>query len=394
MDREVLSWGLYDLANTAFSALFVTFFFPFYVKNFLGGNEFQIGLVFGVSMLLVALFVPLLGAWSDALKRRVPFIFVFTLICCVATAFVFVKDLWLALTLGLVANFAYHAALTVYNALLPRLGPPERLGRISGVGVSLGYLGTLLSLGMAALILGFYGWENEFGVRLIFPAVALFYFIFSLFLFVGIREKGSHDVVRHLGRDVWNTMTNLRRHKGMVSYLLSMFMFVNAVTAVIVFLYLYGRDQIGLSIPAFMIIYSVFSLSAVVGSFYFGKIVDFIGAKRSLMITGFLWLAVIAILFFVSGLFTFVVAGVLGGIALGAVWTCSRPLLVSLSPRKDVGQFFGFSELASKFSGMLGPPIFGWLKVSSGYPAALLSLAIFFVLGLIFLQNVPTRSLS
>lgn len=387
----MLAWGLYDLANTAFSALFVTFFFPLYVKQFLGGDEFQIGLVFGISMFLVGITVPLIGAWSDALRRRVPFVFVFTLVCCVTTAFVFFADLVMALFLGLVANFAYHAALTTYNAILPSLGPKRDFGKISGVGVSLGYLGTLLSLGMAAGILVTLGWESELGVKLMFPATALFYLVFSIFLFVGVREEGRERQPVHIGKNVWATVKHLGQHRGMIPYLLGIFMYINAVTAVIVFLYLYGREQIGLPVQTFMVVYTLFSLAAVVGSFYVGKLSDRIGARHTLTLAGLLWLLVVAILFFVESVSIFILAGVLGGVALGAVWTASRPLLISIAPEGEEGKFFGFSELSSKFSGMLGPPIFGWLSVVSGYPAALLSLAVFFVLGLVFLQFVPNR---
>src|SRR3989338_8443760 len=103
--KQVFAWASYDLANTIFSALFVTFFFPFYIKNFLGGNEFQIGLVFGISMLLVALVAPVLGAISDKIKRRIPFIIFFTITCCIFTLLTSFVGLYASLLFGLVANF-------------------------------------------------------------------------------------------------------------------------------------------------------------------------------------------------------------------------------------------------------------------------------------------------
>ncbi|MDP7181882.1 MAG: MFS transporter, partial [Candidatus Woesearchaeota archaeon] len=83
--RQVVYWGLYDLANTIFSALFVTFYFPLYIKNYLGGSEFMIGLVFGISLLTVGVIVPFIGAWSDKVGVRLPFIAFFTVVCCLAT---------------------------------------------------------------------------------------------------------------------------------------------------------------------------------------------------------------------------------------------------------------------------------------------------------------------
>ena len=83
---QIFAWSLYDLANTAFSALFITFFFPMLIKVYLGGNEFQIGLTMGISMLLAGIFVPIIGAISDATNKRMPFIITFTIVCVLFTA--------------------------------------------------------------------------------------------------------------------------------------------------------------------------------------------------------------------------------------------------------------------------------------------------------------------
>jgi len=395
--KEVFYWGMYDLANTAFSALFVTFFFPKYVTEFLGGNKFQIGLVFGLSMLLVALLVPVIGAWSDRTKRRMPFIAMFTFFCCAATLFVPLVGLKAALFLGLLANFFYHAALTTYNAMIPSLGDTKEYGKISGIGIGLGYLGTLISLGIAAIILHNLGWESIEGTKAMFTVTAVVFLGFSLFLFLGVKERKNHikesmhTCAHHAFADVWKTLGRIKRYPGLIPYLITTFMFVDALTAVIVFLYLYGRSAIGLETQAFVVVYALFAVSAAIGSYFFGKLTDCIGPKKTLMIAGLLWLVVIGVLFSVQTYGMFVFGGLLGGVALGAVWTSTRPLLISLSPKKDIGQFFGFSELAGKFSGIMGPIIYGYLANAYSDKAALVSLAVFFVLGLISLHFVPDK---
>jgi len=395
--KAVFTWGMYDLANTAFSALFVTFFFPKYVTEFLGGNKFHIGLVFGLSMLLVGLLVPIIGAWSDRTKRRMPFIVVFTFFCCTATLFIPLVGLKAALVLGMIANFFYHAALTTYNALIPTLGTPEEYGKISGIGVALGYVGTLISLGLAALVLNSLGWESEVGVKAMFTLTAIIFLGFSLFLFLGLKERRNHVreawhvYTHHAISDVLKTLKQLKKHPGLIPYLLTIFMFVDAVTAVIIFLYLYGKSVIGLETQAFMVVYALFALSAVGGSYYYGKVTDRLGPKRALTIAGVLWLVVLGVLLLVQSLPMFIFAGLLGGVALGAVWTSSRPLLISLSPKKGIGQFFGFSELADKFSGILGPIVYGYLAHVYTDQVAIGSLFVFFILGLIALRFVPDK---
>lgn len=395
--KEVFAWGMYDLANTAFSALFVTFFYPFYIKQFLGGDEFQIGLVFGLSMLLVGLLVPAIGAWSDRIGKRMPFIIAFTMLCCLFTWLVIYAGLFLALVFGLLANFFYHAALTTYNALIPLIAKKKEYGWVSGVGVGMGYFGTLLSLVMAAIILNNFGWETLEGVKTIFPATAVFFLAFGSFMFFRIKEKKVREregfvvEIAQSFAQVWRTVKHLPKHKGLIPLLFSMFLFVDAMMAVIVFLFLYGRTEIGLSVQNFMWVYAFFSVAAVAGSFGFGKLIDVIGAKKGLAISGVIWIITILSLILVKGLPTFLVSGVLGGIALGGVWTGMRPMLIELSPARHVGQFFGFLELANKFSGVLGPILFGFLAANVSYAAGLFALLGFFVLGLFVLKFVPGR---
>lgn len=394
--KEVFAWGMYDLANTIFSALFVTFFFPFYVKTFLGGNEFQIGLVFGLSMLAVGLIVPVIGAWSDVIGRRLPFMVFFTIVACLLTWLVAEVSLGWALVAGFFANFAYHAALTTYNALLPKIAKRYELGYVSGIGTGMGYVGTLISLGIAAIILSQLGWETEEGAKAIFTAVAIMFFGFSLFTFLGIYEPKSRlnhrstwAHVKDSMKNVITTFRNIRKHRDFFFFLLAMFFYADAINAVIVFLFLFAREQIHLSVQAFFMVYAVQSLGAVAGGFLSGKWVDYFGAKKVLVWSGIAWIAVIGMLYFVESLTVFIIAGMLGGAALGTVWTAQRPKLLQMVAHKDIGQFFGFLELTNKFSGVMGPIVFGALAKFVNYQAALISVIVFFALGLLALRKVP-----
>jgi len=394
--KEVFSWGMYDLANTIFSALFVTFFFPFFVKQFLGGTEFQIGLVFGLSMLAVGLTVPFIGAWSDHVGRRMPFILIFTVICCALTYAVGLVPLYAALWFGGLANYAYHAALTTYNALLPKIAKPNELGNVSGIGTAMGYLGTLIGLGVAAMFLSQLGWETEAGAKAVFTITAVLFFVFSLFLFFGVKEpKKSKDglsAAEYIGKSVQSvlkTLREIRRHKSFFFFLISMFCFANAINAVILFLFLFAREEISLTVQMFFIVYVIQSFGAVVGSFVSGKLTDRFGAKRVLVWAGFGWIGVILMLYFVKNVEMFVVAGTLGGAFLGMWTTAQRPKLVEMVSKSTVGQFFGYLELTNKFSGVLGPIVFGALASFVSYGWAMLSLIVFFAVGLFTLRFVP-----
>jgi len=394
--KEVFSWGMYDLANTIFSALFVTFFFPFFVKQFLGGSEFQIGLVFGLSMLAVGVIVPFIGAWSDHVGRRMPFIFTFTIVCCALTYFVAEVPLYLALLFGGLANFSYHAALTTYNALLPKIARPKEMGNVSGIGTAMGYLGTLIGLGIAAIFLSQLGWETEPGVKSVFTITAILFFVFSLFLFFGVKEpkrsKDGMSTAEYISKSVKSVLTTLKEiknYKEFFYFLISMFCFSNAINAVILFLFLFARQEIALTVQMFFVVYVIQSFGAVVGSFVSGRLTDKFGAKKVLVWSGWGWVAVILLLYFVKNVEIFIVAGTLGGAFLGMWTTAQRPKLVEMVSEKTMGQFFGYLELTNKFSGVIGPIVFGALASFVSYGWAMLSLIVFFATGLWVLRFVP-----
>ncbi len=221
------------------------------------------------------------------------------------------------------------------------------------------------------------------------------FFVFSLVTFFGVKEKalklrGSISI--HLGESckaVRKTLGDLRKHRSVFSFLLSMFFVTNAINAVIVFLFLFAKQQINLSVKAFFIVYTIQSVGALVGSMIAGRATDRFGSRRVLLWSIWAWILVIILLLFVNGYTMFVIAGTLGGAALGAVWTAQRPKLLEMVQHAHAGQFFGFLELTNKFSGILGPIMFGALVHFANYTAALLSLLLFFGAGLFFMRGVP-----
>ncbi|MFC1800569.1 MFS transporter [Nanoarchaeota archaeon] len=390
----IFAWAVYDLANTAFSALYITFFFPLLIKVYLGGNEFQLGLVIGISMLLAGIVVPIIGAISDAHGRKMPFVIFFTVSCVIFTTLTGYVGLYAALIFGLIANLTYHAAIDVYDAVLVDISNKKNIGAISGYGTALGYVGTILSLIMAYFLLNRYGWDTKLGTQAMFPATAAFFLLFSLVTFIMLKDKKKSKIklgqaTRKAFSEVKSTFTQIRKYKGLLTFLIASFIYNDGMNTAILFLYLYGREQVGLSMMHFFYVYSIMAVAAVFGSLIFGKLNDRIGPKKSLTLALVIWISVVMFLMNVSNVVSFLIAGSLGGAVLGAVWTVNRPMLVKLSPRHKIAEMFGFEGMTQKFSGVIGPILFGFLVVRFGYQSALISLLFFFSVGLLVLQKVP-----
>ncbi len=230
-----------------------------------------------------------------------------------------------------------------------------------------------------------------------FPATALFYLAFSLIVFILVKDRAIKaaislkSTIKNAFFQLKGTISSLHKYKGLLPFLISSFIYTDAMNTVILFLYLYAREQIKLPLISFFYLYALFAFTAIIGSLIFGKISDSIGPKRTLVIVVLIWTAVILLLIKASTITSFIIAGCIGGAVLGAVWAVTRPMLVKLSPRKKIAQLFGFQGLTEKFSGVIGPIIFGFVVVRFNYQSALFVLIGLFALALLFLYFVPDK---
>ncbi len=393
INKKVIAWSLYDFADTAFSALFITFFFPVLIKVHLGGNELQIGLAMGLSVLVAALLVPLIGAMSDASGRRMPILVITALLTAGITALVGYAGLFLALTLGLLANITHLISKDVYDAKMIDIVPRPLFGSLSGLGVAVGYFGTVTSLAIAYPLFSYFGWESLNSIRAAFWEAGIFYILFSLPLFLFVPDiprptLSFSDALKTGLREIKETIASLRRFPVFAKFLAASFFYNNAMNTVIVFLYLYGRQEIGLGVQQFFPVFAIMALAAAIGSYFFGKLSDTFGSIKMIRVALYVWIAVIIYLLFITTYASFLIAGIFGGAVLGAIWTLNRHMVAAISPEHKIAEWFGIEGLTEKFSGVIGPVVFGYLVTVSGYPAALISMIVFFIVGLALIHTI------
>src|SRR5215203_3696510 len=171
--RERASWALYDFANTIFSMNVATLYFSVWLIADLRASNTVYAVGNGISSILVVLSVPVLGALSDARRRRKPWVVGFTIASCLACAAIgifgqttlpiagaevvggtalpsgwspTVGTFGWVLAAFVIANYAFQAAQPFYNAMMPDLVPPDERGRLSGLGTAVGYVGTIVGL--------------------------------------------------------------------------------------------------------------------------------------------------------------------------------------------------------------------------------------------------------
>lgn len=397
----IAGWVAYDLGNTVFSFNIVSIYLPLWVVNDMGGRDSDYGLANSISMGIMFLTAPLLGAISDKAGRRMPYLIATTLLCVAMTFFIGQGGLATSLLLFILANYCYQAGLVFYDALLPVVSTPENRGKIGGIGVGVGYLGSFLGVGTGLLLLS---WDPA-NKPLIFQATAGLFLLFAVPCFLFVREPRRADaqplspalVGAALG-ELTHTLTRVRQYPGLGRFLLGRIFYADAANTLIAFMGIYVSTEVGFGETETQILLLAGIAAGVVGGLCWGPIVDRLGPKRTLDVILLLWLVDFALIAGIGALdlpgWLFWIAGPLAGMALGGTWTADRPLMLQLAPPRYLGQFYGLYAMVGRFAAITGPLIWSLVVdgLALGRPAAVMSLAIWIVISYTILRGVPNTA--
>ncbi len=403
----VISWCFYDFANSAFTTLVVTFIFATYFTQAIapenGTTYWSIGAT--VSAIIIALTSPFLGALADRGGYRRRYIIIFTLIAIVFTAalyFVMPGEVVLALTLFIIANTTYEIAGVFYNAFLPEISPANRIGRISGYGWAMGYVGGLLAMfvAMAALINPETPWfgiskEGDQHIRATNLLVAGWFLLFSLPMFLWVREKRvtptapPGQILSAGYQQLKQSFKEVRKYREVVKFLLARLVYNDGLITVYAFGGIYAAGTFGFTMEEIMIFGVVLNITAGIGAFALGFLDDYLGGKRTIQISlmGLILASFIAVLSpHKIGLW---IAGILVGIFGGPNQSASRSLLGRFTPADKENEFYGFYAFSGKATAFLGPLMLGQLTYWTGSQRIGYSIVILnFLLGSIILHYV------
>jgi UMF1 family MFS transporter len=397
---EGLSWALYDFANTIFSFAIVSYAMSLWAIRFLGEGNGQLAFTIAVSIsvLLNAAVSPILGAMSDRVGRRKPFLAAFTALAIVPTVLIGLVDIGFGLLLFALANFAYQAALIYYDALLPDVARGETLGRLSGVGVGLGYLGTIVSGLLYRLTID----TDDRSTPASFLLVGSLFALFAIPLFVRVRERGKTgapfrvmDAVLSWSQ-VRTSLATARETPGLLRFIVGRFFYSDPVNTAIVVMSAFAVGAIGFTEGEALNILLLLTVVAVIASFGWGALVDRWGPKRTLLAVLLSWAAGLLLIGLWLAPLPFLVAGAVLGSGLGGVAVTDRLLLLRLVPSDQVGAMLGLYGIAGKLSAVVGPPLYGVIVVTllgplgkGAYQVAILSLLGLMAIGYFIVRGVP-----
>ena len=446
--RERWSWALYDFSNTIFSMNIATLFFAVWLIDDIGASNTMAAVASSLSSVLVVLSIPIFGAISDATQRRKPWVVGFTLLAVGMTALLgvigqtmiplvgeavrnpTVGSYTLAglpavaiLTAFVLANWAYQGAMPFYNAMMFELVPPGELGRLSGAGTALGYIGAIagillvspffngaipvvgeLSAGTLDFLRSVVPFTSHAGRVSAFVPTALLFLLFSLPLFIFCRDHnaraGKRGVAwREAFQGVLQTLRDSKKYPGALMFLLASFLYQDAIGTIIQYMALYAVKAMGFEEGQEVTLFVVLTVPAAIGSFFIGMLVDRIGPKRSLVLVISGWVVLLLAMIVVPNRMSFWIVGALIGLIFGGVATSERPLLLTLVPDVEAARFFSLMVLSSRAAAIAGPLIWG-LTVDGllptfgtgfAYRAAVMTVAVAMFFSLLLLWRGPDK---
>ena len=409
--KVIWSWAMFDWANSAFTTLVITFIYATYFTKAMAPDEVT-GTAWwsravSISAVLTALASPVFGAAADRGGSRKKFLAIASVVSVLATtALAFVEPglaygPLIALTLFVVADMSFEIGNVFYNAFLPSIASPERIGRVSGYGWGLGYVG-----GMACMILalvGFvtdapwFGMTKELGwnIRATNLLVAGWFLVFALPLFLVVPETRLTPAklsVKETFQELAQTVRDLRKYSEIVKFLVARVIFNDGLVTIFAFGGIYAAGTFGMTMSEIIVFGIVLNISSGIGAFAFGFLDDKIGGKKTILVTIVSLFFTTAIAVWAPNRTWFWVAGILLGIFVGPNQSASRSLMGRFVPDKHQSEFFGFFAFSGKATAFLGPALLGIVAESfHSQRAGIASIMLFFIVGGVLLLLVDEQ---
>jgi len=410
--HEKLAWIMYDFANSGYTTVVLTTIYNVYfVSTIAMNNGFNSAaatlfwtLTIALGNLLVLLSAPIVGAYADIHRARKKILLIVTAGCIIFTALLAVPepgDIFLASFLIIVSYIMFATGENLIAAFLPELTTQDNIGRLSGYGWSIGFLGGLVAL---ALCLVYVIWAESLGqvatdfVPITMLIVALFFAVSTIPTMLYLKERGhsvaTHDhIASNAFKRVINTIRSLHDYPELRRFMLAIISFQAGIYIVIVLAAVYAEQVMGFDTKQNIILIGIVNITAAIGAFGFGHLQDKLGSIRTLLLTLLLWCIAILTAWQSQTENTFWIAANLIGLSLGASQSASRALIGLFSPAGRYGEFFGLWGMCVKLAAIIGPLSYGlinWLT-DGNHRDSILTTLVFFIVGIVILLTIDEQ---
>jgi UMF1 family MFS transporter len=400
-DQKVISWALYDWANSACSTTIMVAFVPAFLKDYwsIGVDPTlttaRLGVANSVTSLIVAILSPTLGALADQRGYKKLFCFVFMIMAVLASACLAVvpQGNWLlALVVFGIVMVGFNASLVFYDSLLPAVASNHKADYASSLGYSLGYLGGgilfLVNILMVAKPVWFGLADSAQGVQASFISVAIWWLVFSIPLFRNVPEPHFHKTKDSLTKStvlsvlkLWQTFKTLRKDTNLLRFLVAFWLYIDGIYTVMTMAVDYGKS-LNLDTTDMMLALLLVQFIGFPFSLLFSKLSNKWGCRVPILVAVAVYGISVVFATKMATSWHFYALSIMIGMVQGGVQALSRSLFSKMIPEKFAGEYFGLFNLVGKFAAVFGPLIVGFGAYLSGDPGkGMLGLLILFVIG-------------
>jgi UMF1 family MFS transporter len=403
--REVWAWAMYDFANSGYTTVVITAVFNAYFVAEVAGRApwatFAWTAALACSSALIVLTAPVIGAYADARAAKKRLLVLTTLGCIVFTAglaLVGRGDVALGMALVILSSFFFGTGENLVAAFLPEIARAEALGRVSGWGWSLGYLGGIVTLGVCLAYVTYAQGQGAGATEFVPVTMLITAGLFALaslptFLLLRERAKPAAAPAGFAGgafTRIAQTLGQARRYADLWRFLACIVFYQAGIQTVIALAAIYAQEAMGFTTGDTLLLILVVNVTAAVGAFAFGHVQDRLGHVRTLALTLVGWLVAVALAWAAHGPPLFWAAANVVGLCLGASQSASRAMIGYLSPPSRTAEFFGLWGLAVKLSAIIGPLTYGAVTWTThgNHRLAILVTGVFFLIGLAILAGI------
>ncbi len=405
--KNLRAWALYGWADCAFSATIMAAVLPIYFADVAAIHlpkhirSAYWGYTTGIGLLIVAVISPIIGAAADYLCAKKKFFSIFLMLGVISSVlfyFVGEGDWKLCSILFILGNIGFGGANVFYEALLPHIANGDEVDRVSAASYGIGYLGGGIFLSLNLLLImksELFGFSTIEATKLCFVAVGVWWFLFSLPLLFFVSEPGTlknetsgENFIFASIKRIFETFREIKKYKEVIIFLIAFWFYSDSIGTIIKMATIYGRE-IGIGsndlIGALLLVHFI----GVPCAFVFGYIGSKIGPKKGITIALCFYIIICIFGFQMTTAFHFWILACMVALVQGGSQALSRSLYATIIPKSRSSEFFGFFSVSSKFAGIFGPLIFGFIAELLGASRySILFLIAFFVIGIIFLNRV------
>ncbi len=411
INKKVLSWSLYDWANSAFATTVMAGFFPTFFKSYWASGDvvqstFYLGLASSLASLIVAVLSPFLGAIADKTSTKRKFLIFFAFLGVIMTgslALVQQGNWQFALLFFVVASIGFAGGNLFYDSLLISVsdGSEKSIDNISAFGFGLGYIGGGLLLVVNVLmytqpaLFGFV--DGVQGIKVSFITVAIWWAVFTIPLMLFVKEPTVSDklsiteAVKAGFNQIKSTFAEIKKLKVVATFLIGYFLYIDGVDTIIKMAVDFGAS-LGFASSSLIVALLITQFVAFPAVLIFNMIGRKVGIKKALYgaIIGYICINIAGV--FMQNVTHFYILAVTIGCFQGGIQAASRSYFTRLIPADKAGEFFGFYNIAGKFAAVIGPALVGIVtKLTGNNRIGMASILVLFILGFIFLRKVDTE---